>query len=416
MSRPFSVWRLLLGVVPTLRSFSYVLFVLSLVGVLLSGSPASATLAVSAGQRARQEVRGVWMTNNDMSILIDHAKVQDAMSQLNRLNFNTVYPVAWNSGYVMYPSAVAYQAGIQPFVFKGLEGQDIMADVIAQGHRQGLLVMPWFEFGFMAPATSELALNHPDWLTQKRNGEQVSLSAAGEVAWLNPFRPEVQKFITSLLVELVTQYDVDGIQFDDHMSLPSEFGYDTYTVALYTKETKKVPPTDASDPAWVKWRADKLTAFMANLRKAVKAQKPNAIFSISPNYYDFAYRLHLQDWLAWIKQGIADELIVQVYRPDIQSFIEQINRPEIQEAQKKIPTGIGVLTGLRNNQVAMAQIQSQVRAVQERGLGVAFFYYESLWHEAPEPIAERVAGFQALFPYPASRLVEPTNQTVSPQA
>jgi uncharacterized lipoprotein YddW (UPF0748 family) len=412
ISRPFSVWRFPRRVMPTLKSFSCLLFVLSLVGALLSGSPASAI--------DRQQVRGVWMTSNDMSILSDHAKVQDAMSQLNRLNFNTVYPVAWNSGYVMYPSAVAYQAGIQPFVFRGVEGQDMMADVIAQGHRQGLLVMPWFEFGFMAPATSELALNHPDWLTQTRNGNQVSISPAGEVAWLNPFRPDVQQFITSLLVELVTQYDVDGIQFDDHMSLPSEFGYDSYTVALYTKETKKAPPTDALDPAWVKWRSDKITAFMVSLHKAVKAQKPNVIFSISPNYYDFAYRLHLQDWVAWVKQGVADELIVQVYRPDMQSFIEQINRPEIQEAQKKIPTGIGVLTGLRNSPVAMAQIRSQVRAVQERGLGVAFFYYESLWHEAPEPMEERLAGFQALFPYPASRLLGGNqvgdNQAVSPQA
>jgi uncharacterized lipoprotein YddW (UPF0748 family) len=113
--------------------------------------------------------------------------------------------------------------------------------------------------------------------------------------------------------------------------------------------------------------------------------------------------LHLQDWLGWVRQGIADELIVQVYRPDMQSFLEQINRPEIQEAQKKIATGIGVLTGLRNSPVTMAQIQSQVRALQERGLGVSFFYYESLWDDAPEPMGDRQSGFQALFPYPALR-------------
>jgi uncharacterized lipoprotein YddW (UPF0748 family) len=372
--RLISRWRL--------RSLACILFAFSLLIALWSGSPARAI---------GQEIRGVWVTNNDMNVLIDHAKLQEAMTQLRQLNFNTVYPVAWNSGYVMYPSAVAEQAGIQPFVFRGLEGQDIMADAIAQGHRQGLLVMPWFEFGFMAPTT------------QKRDGSQTSISAAGEVSWLNPFRPEVQQFITSLLVELVTQYNVDGIQFDDHMSLPSEFGYDPYTVALYTKETKKAPPADALDPAWVKWRADKITAFMVNLHKAVSAQKSNIIFSVSPNYYDFAYRLHLQDWLAWVRQGIADELVVQVYRPDMQSYLEQINRPEIQEAQKKIPTGIGVLTGLRNSPVTMAQIQAQVRAAQERGLGVAFFYYESLWHDAPESAADRQAGFQALFPYPAAR-------------
>lgn len=41
-------------------------------------------------QRPRQEIRGVWMTNNDLDVLRDRAKVQKAMTQLRRLNFNTV--------------------------------------------------------------------------------------------------------------------------------------------------------------------------------------------------------------------------------------------------------------------------------------------------------------------------------------
>lgn len=354
-----------------------------------------------------QEIRGVWMTSNDMDILRDRQKVQAATSQLQQLNFNTIYPVVWNAGYVMYPSAVAQREKIQPFVYQGVDGHDILADLIAQAHQQNLLVIPWFEFGFMAPPTSELAMNHPEWLTQKLDGSQTSISAAGEVVWLNPFRPDVQKFITDLVLEIITQYDGDGIQFDDHTSLPSEFGYDRYTTALYTKETKKAPPSNPQDAAWVKWRADKITAFMVKLRAAVKAKKPSAIFSISPNYYDLAYRLHLQDWLTWVRRGIVDELIVQVYRPTLESFVEQINRPEIQETQQKIPTGIGVLAGLRNKPVAMSQIQAQVQAAQERRLGVSFFYYESLWNETLEPAIARQAGFQALFPTPVSRFTKP---------
>ncbi len=374
------------------------LLLLSFVTVLLVGRVTSAI-----GQDARQEIRGVWMTLNDMDVLKDHTKLQNAIGQLRQLNFNTVYPVVWNSGYVMYPSAVAQRAGIQPFVYTGLTGQDIIADVTAQAHQQGLLAIPWFEFGLMAPATSELVLNHPEWLTQKRDGSQTSVSAAGEVMWLNPFLPSVQQFITDLVVEIVTQYDVDGIQFDDHMSLPYEFGYDDYTVALYVKETKKAPPANAADAAWMRWRANKITAFMAQLNQAVKAKKPNAIFSISPNYYDFAYRFHLQDWLGWVRQNLVDELIVQVYRPDLQSFTEQINRSEIREAQQKIPTGIGIMAGLRNSPVSMEQIQSQVRASQDRGLGTSFFYYESLWNDAPESVSDRQAGFQAIFAAPALR-------------
>ncbi|KAB8316547.1 glycoside hydrolase family 10 protein [Tolypothrix campylonemoides VB511288] len=377
----------------TLKNLFPLLVLISFLTVLLVNS-----LTPVFAQLPRQEIRGVWITNNDFDTLKDRAKVQDAVSQLRRLNFNTIYPVVWNSGYVMYPSAVAKNAGIQPFVLRGSDGRDILADLITQAHRQGLLVIPWFEFGFMAPPTSELALNHPEWLTQKRDGGETSISAAGEVVWLNPFNPKVQQFISNLVLEIVTQYDVDGIQFDDHMSLPHEFGYDKYTVALYTQETKNNPPTDPQDPAWMRWRADKITAFMVQLNQAVKARKPNAIFSISPNYYDFAYKFQLQDWLTWVRHNIVDELIVQIYRPNLQSFIANISRAEIQQVQQIIPTGVGIMAGLRTNPVPMQQIQSQVRAAQQRGLGVAFFYYESLWNSAPEPVAQRQAGFQTLFP------------------
>ncbi|MBD2388674.1 family 10 glycosylhydrolase [Cylindrospermum sp. FACHB-282] len=377
----------------SLKHLLPLLFLISFTTILLvdSFNPALAQLP-------RQEIRGVWMTNNDFDTLKHRAKVQEAVSQLRRLNFNTIYPVVWNSGYVMYPSAVAKSIGIQPFVLRGSDGHDILADLIDKAHSQSLLVIPWFEFGFMAPPTSELALNQPDWFTQKQDGSQTSISAAGEVMWLNPFHPEVQQFITNLVLEIVTQYDADGIQFDDHTSLPHEFGYDKYTVALYTQETKNKPPTNPQDLEWVRWRADKITAFMVQLNQAVKAIKPQAIFSVSPNYYDFAYKFQLQDWLTWIRQNIVDELIVQVYRPNLQSFIANISRPEMQEAQQIIPTGVGIMTGLRNKPVTMPQIKSQVQAAQERGLGVAFFYYESLWNYAPETLTDRQSGFQTLFP------------------
>lgn len=384
------------------------LFVITFVTVVLLGS-------VTPGvAQSRPEIRGVWMTINDLDVLKDRAKLQDAVNQLGRLNFNSIYPVVWNSGYVMYPSAVAQRQGIQPFVYKGSDGHDILADLIDKAHQRSLLVMPWFEFGLMAPETSELVLNHPEWITQRRDGSQTSISGAGEVVWLNPFRPDVQQFITDLVLEVVTQYDVDGIQFDDNMSLPREFGFDDYTVALYKKETKKTPASP-TDPAWMRWRADKITAFMARLKKAVRERKPYAIFSISPNYYDLAYKFHLQDWLAWVRQGIADELIVQVYRPNLQSFISQLSRPEMQETQQKIPTGVGILTGLRTSPVGIAQIQEQVRAAQDRGLGVSFFYYESLWEAAPEDANYRQAGFQALFPSPALRSITTVQPFELPQ-
>jgi len=52
----------------------------------------------------------------------------------------------------------------------------------------------------------------------------------------------------------------------------------------------------------------------------------------------------------------------------------------------------------------MPLIQAKVRSARDRGLGVSFFYYESLWENSPEPITERQSNFQSLFNFPASRL------------
>ena len=151
------------------------------------------------------------------------------------------------------------------------------------------------------------------------------------MVWLNPFRPEVQQLLTDLALEVITLYDVDGVQFDDHFSLPIAFGYDAYTKALYLRETGRDVPPNPQDQAWVRWRANKLTSFLRRLRTTLKARKPDLLLSLSPNYADFAYKLQIQDWRTWVKEGLVDEVVVQVYRPDVASFTAELDRPEFQE-------------------------------------------------------------------------------------
>jgi uncharacterized lipoprotein YddW (UPF0748 family) len=126
--------------------------------------------------------------------------------------------------------------------------------------------------------------------------------------------------------------------------------------------------------------------------------------SISPNYYDFAYKLQLQDWRAWVRQGIADELLVQIYRPDLESFTPHMWRPEVQEARQRIPTAMAILSGQRNRPTPAQLMQQKVLASRQAGLGVAFFYLESLWNLGPESAEQRQATLAGLFAVPAARL------------
>ncbi|MFO8237151.1 MAG: glycoside hydrolase family 10 protein [Prochlorococcaceae cyanobacterium] len=355
----------------------------------------------------RPELRGVWLTANDMPVLRDRERMRESVSRLAELGFNTLYPVVWNGGMTYYPSSVVKDRGLQDFTYLGLQGQDVLGELIAEGRRQRLLVIPWFEFGFMAPLDSSLARRHRAWLTEKQDGGLTSISAAGEVAWLNPFRPEVQQLITDLVLEVVGTYGADGIQFDDHTTLPREFGYDAFTTALYRRETGNNPPANPADAAWVKWRADKITAFMDQLSKAVRARRPGAIVSISPNYYDFAYKLQLQDWLTWVRRGIADELLVQIYRSDLPSYSPHLLRPEVQESRQRIPTAIAILSGQRSRPTPIGLIQQKVVANRQAGLGVAFFYLESLWKLGPEAPEQRKTALARLFAAPAFRVAGP---------
>jgi uncharacterized lipoprotein YddW (UPF0748 family) len=352
---------------------------------------------------SRSEIRAVWLTNIDSDAMFSRDRLNTAVQDLAQLNFNTIYPAVWNWGYTLYPSQVAKQAIGLSFdprpEASGLKDRDMLKELIEQGHKRGLTIIPWFEFGFMAPADSELAKLHPDWLTQRRDGSQVWQEGKYPRVWLNPFKPEVQKFIADLVLELVNNYDLDGIQFDDHFGLPYDFGYDDFTVALYKQENPgKLPPIDPKDPNWIRWRANKITAFTAQIFHAIKAKKQDVLFSLSPNNYDFSYNHSLQDWRTWEQQGLLEELMLQVYRDSRQGFIDELNRPEVRAAKSHIPTGVGVLTGLKDRPVGIQQIRDQVQLVRSQGFaGVSFFFYETMWNLSNESVSDRKSIFNALF-------------------
>jgi uncharacterized lipoprotein YddW (UPF0748 family) len=297
-------------------------------------------------------------------------------------------------------------------------GQDVLAEIVKQGNKQGLKVIPWFEYGFMTPPNSALARRHPDWITVRQDSTKTLKEVLDEQqliqnvpkfirnglvskqVWLNPLHPQVQKFIRNLIVEVVTKYDVAGIQLDDHFGLPVELGYDAFTVRLYRQEHQgQSPPKDPLNEEWMRWRANKISDFMQQIFKAVKAVKPNAIVSLSPNSQDFSYRAYLQDWQYWVQRGWVEELVIQIYRDDLKSFVEQLSQPAIEVARRQIPVGVGILTGTWGRPVDIAQISEQVKAVRDRGFdGVSFFYWESLWgYLAPESPRKRRKVFQALF-------------------
>lgn len=376
-----------------------------------------------------RELRGVWMTNIDSDVLFSRAKLTSALDRLASLNFNTVYPTVWNWGYTLYPSEVAqrvtgYKQGLYPDLgqtgrqeaLEAAQGdRDMLLEFINLAHARNLKAIPWFEFGFMAPADSALATRHPDWLTQKVDGTLTTPEGDHERVWMNPFHPEVQSFILDLVSELATNYEIDGFQVDDHMGLPFAYGYDPYTVNLYQQEHNgQSPPIDAKDAEWTRWRADKISDFMGEVFTTLKSKRPLAVMSVAPNPHVFAYEYYLQDWDTWLKRGYVEELIIQLYRTDLGRFVWEMGQEAAEFARMHVPTSIGVLSGLKGRSVSMDIIAEQVEAVRDRNFaGVTFFFYETLWNLSSEgTLDERQAALSKLFPNQATY---PTASTVAAQ-
>jgi uncharacterized lipoprotein YddW (UPF0748 family) len=375
---------------------------------------------VQQGKSQTQELRGVWMTNYGSTLMYYTTRLDEAIADLATHHLNTLYPSVWNQGYTLHPSPVARKAGgsdRSPLLHLPLlPYQDVLSGLVTQAHRQHLRLIPWFEYGLMISTNSPIAQQHPDWLTLTQEGDktlaptvQIDSPLSEDLqefsdknqSWLNPAHPAVQQFLTDLIVDVVKRYPVDGIQLDDHFSLPIKFGYDPYTVNLYRKEhNSTAPPQNPADPDWMEWRAAKITQLMGKISKAVKATRKGAIVSLSPNAPDFAYATSLQDWPNWTKQGLVDEVVVQVYRKEIADLQAVLNSPRLLSLNSQSLLSIGLYTGPMLNAKPIQQLQQEAEAVQNsKYKGVSFFCWETTFWLFKKGSNNQVHQmFQKLFP------------------
>jgi uncharacterized lipoprotein YddW (UPF0748 family) len=55
-----------------------------------------------------QELRGVWITNVNSTVLSSDAGIKTAVDYLASIGVNVIFPVMWNGGNTLYPSTVMY--------------------------------------------------------------------------------------------------------------------------------------------------------------------------------------------------------------------------------------------------------------------------------------------------------------------
>lgn len=327
----------------------------------------------------KEHFAGTWVTNVGTNVLDSKANIEECVATCKKYHINNIYVCVWNKGMTLYPSKVMKEmTGIEQM--DNFVGRDPLKDMIEVAHKQGIKVHAWFEYGFASGngQAGPLLTKNPSWASKDQNGKDL---VKNNFHWMNAFMPEVQDFMLALVSEVVKNYDVDGIQGDDRLpALPSEGGYDEYTVNMYkTEHTGSTPSLNTKDAAWVDWRCAKLTQFMEKLYTTVKSIKPNIIVSSAPSIYPWAKNEYLQDWPTWLNKGYIDYVIPQIYRYDIANYRSTLAQQVkvTGSNSKKLYAGMLIKNGTYKPEVSF--IKGMIEANRSNSItGECFWYYNGL--------------------------------------
>ena len=205
------------------------------------------------------------------------------------------------------------QQGLAPEPF-----YDPMEFMIAQAHQRGLEFHAWFNldratFGKNASvAPTNIVYQKPEWM----------LSYGGRKLF-NLGLPAVRSYIAGIVANVLREYDVDGIHFDDYFYPYAEPGQ-----TLNDETTFENSETVQSGMTKADWRRDNVTRLIVELRDSIRANKPWIKFGISPfgiwknqsndpegsatnggqAYYD-----NYADTRKWVRDSLIDYIVPQVY-------------------------------------------------------------------------------------------------------
>jgi uncharacterized lipoprotein YddW (UPF0748 family) len=83
--------------------------------------------------------------------------------------------------------------------------------------------------------------------------------------------------------------------------------------------------------------------------------------------------------LAWVRQGIIDEVVLQVYRKSPGQVAATVQSSGIRSASRYVPVGIGLYAGWNGASFSTKALQAQVKTVQQQGYGYCVFTWEYIF-------------------------------------
>jgi len=290
--------------------------------------------AQSQSFRVQQEMRGVWLGtafNNDWPFKAGSPTEEQKRELLvyfnifEKLRLNAVFVQVRPVGDAIYPS----KTEIWSKSLSGKLGQapqpyyDPLAYMIKLAKARNMELHAWFNpFRSLSQNRWDntdyfhehylVFKQHPEWFVDYGNRK-----------YFNPGEPGARRYIIQVIMEVVRNYDIDGVHFDDYFyPYPKKnepvFG-DIKTFYKYNKGHFKTIKD---------WRRDNINEFIRELHDSITAYNPDFKVGVAPppvwrnsnfdpegsktlglSSYDDLYA----DTRKWMEQGWIDYLIPQMY-------------------------------------------------------------------------------------------------------
>lgn len=336
-----------------------------------------------ASAQPKHEIRATWLTTlggmdwprakagNAAGIRRQQKELCDILDRLKAARFNTVLLQTRLRGDVIYPSAIeAFAESLTGHTGRA-PGYDPLAFAIEECHKRGMELHAWL-VAIPAGNARQVKLLGSRSVVQK----QRSICKLHKGSWyLDPGNPETKEYLSRIVKEITSRYDIDGIHFD-YIRYPEQADRfpdkDTYRKYGKGKELKQ-------------WRRDNITAIVRRLYADIKSIKPWVKVSSSPvgKYRDTrrypsrgwnAYHVVYQDAQRWLKEGIHDMLFPMMYFRGNNFYPFALDWKENSNGRPVVP-GLGIyFLSPREQDWQLGEIVRQLHFTRQVGLnGQAFF-------------------------------------------
>ncbi len=268
------------------------------------------------------EMRAVWysyielnfsgLSYNDFTKKIDEMFDRAKSLSMNavicqvRANADAYYP----SAYFPFSASVTGTAGKAP-------DYDPLKYMVSAAHKKGLQFHAWINPYRVTAAHNNIKKLPKDspavkWAQSdnKKTRQNVLYTKSG--IYFNPASPQVRQLIVNGVREILKNYAVDGIQFDDYFYPTTDKSFDEKSYSAYSKGN--------SDPLpLAEWRRTNVSVLVADVYEAVHKKK-NVVFGIAPaaavskDKTDANYTVYYADIYRWMAEPCyIDYIAPQLY-------------------------------------------------------------------------------------------------------